>query len=372
MSNRLYIDIHVIQTVPPSCVNRDDTGSPKTAVFGGVTRARVSSQAWKKAVRDMFKENNIGTGIRTKRVYDLVAKEMQKLNGDDYDTCYEKAHKIVDLAMGKDKKDKKEKDKDKENKSKTKQKDEGELGALFFISTKQITELAQLAVSGSDKKQDAQEVMTNHYTIDMALFGRMVADDAGLNIDASCQVAHAVSTHGVNNEFDFFTAQDENKAETTTDAGAGMMGTIEYNSSTLYRYATVAVHDLCDNLKDLQQTADAVKNFAEAFIYSMPTGKQNTFANRTLPDAVYIAVRTDQPVNFAGAFEKAVTLSYAKDGYIGSSVKAFEEYAGEIYKDWVDEPVSGYSVGKMTLGEKGGCKEILSKLPAKVTELLQQ
>ena len=82
MNKRLYVDIHVLQTVPPSCVNRDDTGSPKTAVYGGTTRARVSSQAWKRAVRRMFMERmaEADVGIRTKYVYYLLVDEIRALS----------------------------------------------------------------------------------------------------------------------------------------------------------------------------------------------------------------------------------------------------------------------------------------------------
>ena len=83
MKKNLYIDVHVLQTVPPSCVNRDDTGSPKTAIYGGTTRARVSSQAWKHAMRAMFKDEIFDVeklGLRTKNVLEMVEKEIFAIN----------------------------------------------------------------------------------------------------------------------------------------------------------------------------------------------------------------------------------------------------------------------------------------------------
>ena len=83
MKNNLYLDMHIIQTVPPSCVNRDDTGSPKTAIYGGTTRARVSSQAWKSAMRKMFRDELFvpeKLGSRTKLVLDMVEKEILNIN----------------------------------------------------------------------------------------------------------------------------------------------------------------------------------------------------------------------------------------------------------------------------------------------------
>lgn len=145
----------------------------------------------------------------------------------------------------------------------------------------------------------AKAALSRDHSVDVALFGRMVADDANLNVDAACQVAHAISTHAVATEFDYYTAvDDQNPAEET---GAGMIGTIEFDSATLYRYATINVPALLRSLGDTEATAQAVEAFVRSFATSMPTGKQNTFANRTAPDAVVVMVRPDRPVNLVGA-----------------------------------------------------------------------
>lgn len=117
----------------------------------------------------------------------------------------------------------------------------------------------------------------------------MVTDDPSLNEDASSQVAHAISTHAVQTEFDFFTAVDELSPE--DNAGAGMLGTVEYNSSTLYRYANVAIHELLVQLGEKKSVVNNLKLFVEAFANSMPTGKVNTFANQTLPQALVLSLR---------------------------------------------------------------------------------
>lgn len=152
-------------------------------------------------------------------------------------------------------------------------------------------------------------------------------------------MAHAISTHAVHNEYDYFTAVDDCTSE--DNSGAGHLGTVEYNSSTLYRYATVNAAELVRYLGE--DTPKAVRNFAEAFITSMPTGKQNTFANRTRPDAVYVTVRRDQPVNMAGAFEKPVIT---KGGYVEQSIKSLIDYAKESYEDYVNEPEMAFAVGR--------------------------
>ena len=325
----IYVDFHVIQTVPPSCVNRDDTGSPKTAVYGGVTRARVSSQAWKKAIRDMFCEEfpKEDIGLRTKKIVDLVAEKLKNYKPDLTEKEIQKRSQSVLEAAG---------IKIKDNKGKL------ETGALFFISQGQIAALAKLAGENEDgkfEKKICQEAVTACPAIDIALFGRMVADDPSLNFDAASQVAHAISTHAVQNEYDYFTAVDDCSPE--DNAGAGHLGTVEYNSSTLYRYATVNITELRKNLKD--DTVKAVVGFADAFIRSMPTGKQNTFANRTLPDAVYATIRDDQPINMAGAFEKPIKAS--KDGYVEKSIERLNEYTNNIYSSFLAKPVKEWAIG---------------------------
>lgn len=351
----LYVDIHVLQTVPPSCVNRDDTGSPKTAVYGGVTRARVSSQCWKNAVRRMFRDilPKEDVGIRTKHICRLVADEISRLGGTD---SIKKAEKILSTGKLTLKADKKNAD-------------DLLTGALYFISDTQIKALAKLAIDNpSAKTADIQKVMNENPSIDIALFGRMVADDPSLNTDASCQVAHSISTHKVSNEYDYFTAQDD--CSPADNAGAGMLGTVEYNSSTLYRYATVTVHALKENLKD--ETAKAVKTFVDAFVRSMPTGKLNTFANRTMPDAVMVTIRTDQPVNLVGAFESPVKSS--DNGYIETSCIKLAEHAKDTYNKWLDDPAACFVISHNeklnALGESVSLKEMLNKLEAELTNRL--
>ena len=163
-------------------------------------------------------------------------------------------------------------------------------------------------MEGSADKKQYRDALKAAPSMDMALFGRMVADDPSLNYDAAAQVAHSISTHAVQNEYDYFTAVDDCQAE--DNAGAGHLGTVEYNSSTLYRYATVNVMELAGQL-GAAQAAETVRAFGEAFLFSMPTGKQNTFANRTLPDAVYVTLREDQPVNLCGAFEACRAPQFA-------------------------------------------------------------
>ncbi len=347
---RLYVDVHVIQTLPPSCVNRDDTGSPKTAVYGGAIRARVSSQAWKKAVRDMFRDlfEDEDLGKRTKRVVTMVAEKIQNLGEtDDTEKMAEKALENAGL--------------------KTKN---GQTDALFFMSEAQAEALAELAVKREKDKKLYKAALKDKPSVDMAMFGRMVASDPSLNYDAAVQVAHSISTHAVHNEYDYFTAVDDLSPE--DNAGAGHLGTVEFNSATMYRYATIGVCELKKNLGE--STAKAVKNFVKAFVLSMPTGKQNTFANRTVPDLVYVTIRSDQPVNLVGAFEKPIRTR--EEGYTDASEKALAEYAGRMYEMFVGKPlesfVCGYGKNLPSLGQVQPFPEMLEQLENDVNQFLNE
>ncbi|WP_370891173.1 type I-E CRISPR-associated protein Cas7/Cse4/CasC [Janibacter sp. GXQ6167] len=301
----LFIELHALQTVPPSNINRDDTGSPKTAIYGGSRRARVSSQAWKRAIRVDFERrlDPAASGVRTKRVPALLRDAIVAIDpalSDRAGTLAETAVEAAGLKL-----------------EKSRRKDVAddalrETGYLVFLSRRQIARMAEMVVANRDesdlakalKSAGIRRVADQDHSFDIALFGRMVADQADLTVDAAAQVAHAISVHAVDNEFDYFTAVDDQNSEEET--GAGMIGTVEFNSSTLYRYATVNVDGLYENLGDAGATAAAVEAFIESFVRSIPTGKQNTFAHGTLPQAVVITARTTQPINLVQAFERAV------------------------------------------------------------------
>ncbi|QAY64108.1 type I-E CRISPR-associated protein Cas7/Cse4/CasC [Xylanimonas allomyrinae] len=355
---RTIVDVHLLQTVPPSNLNRDDTGSPKTATYGGVRRARVSSQAWKRATRQAFRDHLDASelGVRTKRVVELLGERIGTIDADLAGDQALAAAQSVLTAAGISVKE-----------PRTKKGAPAESGYLLFLSEQQIDALAHLAVEAAvagqaPAKADAQALVKGKNSIDLALFGRMVADVTDLNVDASCQVAHALSTHAVETEYDYFTAVDDHKAaDAEEDHGAGMIGTVEFNSATLYRYATVDVDLLAANLGDVTATERAVRAFLEAFVKSMPTGKQNTFANRTLPDAVVISVREDQPVSYVGAFEEAVTETI-DGGRVRRSAQKLADYArdvadaygdGSVVKTWV-VGIGSAAEPLEALGERAG------------------
>ncbi|MFJ8078778.1 type I-E CRISPR-associated protein Cas7/Cse4/CasC [Streptomyces sp. NPDC096176] len=350
--NRIFLDVHALQTVPPSNLNRDDTGAPKTAVYGGVPRARVSSQAWKRATRTYFKDEHLldasELGVRTKKIVEAVADRITDL---DPSLTGETALRLADETV------KATGLKTEIPKRKATAAKEGEPAPtpeakyLVFLSARQLDALARLAVDGAaditaflaDKKNKdkAKELADTRHSVDIALFGRMVADAPDISVDAAVQVAHAISVHRVETESDYYTAvDDENTAEET---GAGMIGTVDFNSATLYRYAALGVHQLAANLgqglREDEPRTDPVRRAVEAFVHgfvaSLPTGKINTFGHHTLPDAVIVKMRTTRPVSFVAAFEEPVRGETG--GHVREASERLAEYIPDIERAYGDE-----------------------------------
>ncbi|MFI2339815.1 type I-E CRISPR-associated protein Cas7/Cse4/CasC [Nocardia gamkensis] len=333
--NRTLIELHILQTVPPSNLNRDESGSPKTAIYGGVRRARVSSQAWKRATRVAFDDHldSSQLGVRTRRVVELLAAEISTRSPELTNRSLELASEVmkaIGIVVKPPKKDATE-----------------EAGYLVFLSRHQIRALADAAVAAADaqdvpkalREARVKDLADRDHSVDIALFGRMVADQADLNVDAAVQVAHAISIHPVETEFDYFTAVDDHLGDDET--GAGMIGTVEFNSSTLYRYATIDVDRLKDNLGDRDATRRAVEAFIVSFVRSMPTGKQNTFANRTLPEAVVVLVRDTQPINLVGAFESPVREANT-GGRVKRAADALRDEAREVERAYSETPIASW------------------------------
>ncbi|MEV5900048.1 type I-E CRISPR-associated protein Cas7/Cse4/CasC [Streptomyces sp. NPDC052127] len=349
---RIFLDVHALQTVPPSNLNRDDTGAPKTAVYGGVPRARVSSQAWKRATRTYFADEHLlepsELGVRTKKVVEVLAERIAAL---DESLRGERALVLADetvKATGlKTEVPKRKADAAKET---------GEIPApeakyLVFLSARQLEGLARLALDGAaditaffkDKanKDKAREIADSRHSVDVALFGRMVADAADFNVDAAVQVAHAISVHRVEIESDYYTAVDDKNTEEET--GAGMIGTVDFNSATLYRYAALGIHQLAatlgQGLRDDEPRTDPVRRAVEAFVHgfvaSLPTGKINTFGHHTLPDAVVVKLRTTRPISFVAAFEEPVRGD--QGGHVREASDRLAAYVPDIERAYGDE-----------------------------------
>lgn len=379
INNRTIVEIHMLETTGPGNLNRDDTGSPKTVVYGGATRARVSSQSWKRATRKMFEESfdSKDLGVRTKRV---VEELMNHINSIDSSVDQNLARKTAEsvfsdgagIKLSKPRKAAKDSDE-----VETAQ----ESGYLFFMGRDQYDQLARIAIEAlsetdpvdavKKRKKEIKKIVADDTAIDVALFGRMVADDTKLNVDASAQVAHAISIQAVEPEFDFFTAVDDlkEKSEDESDAGAGMMGDVEFNAPTFYRYANVDANRLNDTLGDPQATAKAIAVFVKSFVTSMPTGKQNTFATHSLPELVMVNVRDTQAVNLIGAFERPV-----EPDYVQHAAQALVKRERELDEAYDVTPIRSWavSIGEDTEAVRSLVDETtsLSKMVEEIAQLV--
>lgn len=378
-ATRTIVEIHILQTMPPSNLNRDDTGSPKKAVYGGVTRARVSSQAWKRPTRLKFRElvdpNQLG--IRTKRVVEVLTDRILRLDpAADPETAQKAAQSVLQDAGG---------IKLAKPRSAKKTDDAGgnvnepdQSSYLLFLGSHQYDELAAIGkeaiaaggikdfLKNKDVKKRVKGILRNDRAIDVALFGRMVADDTDLNVDAAAQVAHAISVQRVDFDSDYFTAVDDVKQDSDEegDAGAAMIGDVEFNSATFYRYANVDVDRLLDTLGDANATTQAVTAFVDAFSTTVPNGKINTFAHNTLPDLVVVNLRDTQAVNMVGAFERPIAGEI-----VANATKALVEREQEIDASYDTTPVRTWvvRVGKGTevadqLAARQPLRDVLTEL----------
>lgn len=337
----LFVEFHLIQNFAPSNLNRDDTGAPKDALFGGHRRARVSSQCLKKCSRDwfntsgMFSSSDLGT--RTRHLDRVVRYELSEIGLPNTDIFNE----IVKLSL------KAKKSKDVEDKKDKESEDEKFLAYLLYLSATEISAFKSLihdhkdllvALSNKKKikntdipdnlKDAVKTCLKRSKAVDIALFGRMLADLPEANQYAACQVAHAISTHRVEREFDYFTAVDDKR--TPDETGAPMIGQIEFNSATFYRYAVIDFAELVSNLQgDVELALSGLEAFTKAMAMAIPTGKQNTFAAHNLPAFVGVTLRASSPINLANAFEKPVWPDQ-KQPLSTLSIKALAEYDDKV------------------------------------------
>jgi len=339
----MFVELHLLQNFAPSNLNRDDTNSPKDCEFGGIMRARISSQCLKRAVRTAFKDEHLiddeRLAIRTKRLVDELTERMSA-QGRDLDQARAVAELIIeDLGL------------------KLQTKGERLTQYLLFLGEAEIAQVTAICLEQWDTyaartgagKKDAKakkspetkaltDALDGGKAVDLALFGRMLADRPELNVDAASQVAHALSTNKVSTEFDFFTAVDDIKPQDT--AGADMLGTVEFNSACFYRYSNLDLTQLARNLQGDEELArTALEAFLRASISAVPTGKQNSMAAHNPPSLVYIMVRENGLQNLANAFVRPVRAG--ADDLVTNSVAALDAYCGRLATMYGTESVRG-------------------------------
>lgn len=335
------IEFHILQSFPVTCLNRDDVGAPKTASVGGSTRARVSSQCWKRQVRLALHDLGVIYGARTKLISKMVgeaclakgaAPEQAKACGDKIEHIFIKKKESA--------KPKKLKNGDVFEEGPVAEETQDKTDTLLFLSPKEIDILAEAflkenfnpekVIKQTDAKKQAKEMAAlignvNEAVdaLDIVLFGRMVAQAAELNVEAASSFAHAISTHKVSNEVEFFTALDDLKEE----QGSAHMGSLEFNSATYYRYISLDLGQLYQTLAG-QALPEAIEAFTKALFIAVPSARQTTQSGASPWEYAKVLVRKGQRLQVP--FETAIK---AKDGgFLQPSITALSDYLGKKEK----------------------------------------
>lgn len=353
------IEFHILQSFPVTCLNRDDVGAPKTAVVGGVTRARVSSQCWKRAVRMAMQDvGGVQLAKRTKLIGNLIGDACKKLGADD--ASARKCGLSVESIFSKEARKKLE-DAKKNGGSLFDKPDvpaddseDSKSDTLIFMGQKEIESLAsefkknafdyEKVFPLSEKKPEkilekligkAQFALTDELDgLDIALFGRMIAQAPSLDVEAAASFSHAISTHKVTNQIEFFTALDDfSEAQ-----GSAHMGTLEFNAATYYRYISLDLGQLYETMGNSDAFfPQAIEAFIKALYLAVPSARQTTQAGCCTWDYAKVLVRKGQGVQLS--FETPVK---ARDGgYLQSSI---EELQKQLAKK---EKLSGSLFGKI-------------------------
>jgi CRISPR system Cascade subunit CasC len=366
----LFIEFHLIQNFAPSNLNRDDTGAPKDALFGGYRRARVSSQCFKRAIRlSSTASGTIPTenqGVRTKKLKQLLEARLAEFGRTNASDRIKAALASAGLQLKED--------------DKTEYLlflGQGEIAAFAQLIDKHWDELATALAPDAKKSKkeakaslppalvkEAKALLNGQKAVDVAMFGRMLADMPSVNQDAACQVAHALSTHRVEREFDYFTAVDDKGDD--DEPGAGMIGQVEFNSATFYRYAVIDTAKLIANLQqDRELALTGIKAFTQAMARAIPAGKQNTFAAHNPPSFVGVVLRHTSPFNLANAFEKPIwprndkELSTLSVGALAEHDTKVCSFYGDGKDDWAYLDMTG-----AWPGNKGAAQTSLNALAA--------
>lgn len=327
------IELHILQSFPVSCLNRDDVGAPKTAVFGGVQRARLSSQSLKRAIREYAQDNLPNArfgGERTKLIIQPLVEALKRHGVSDDKAALEHATNIADKLA---KLDAKAKDED------------AKVGTLTFLAPSEIDSIGQQVAEllKTEPKSKEYEKSLDKFCkkaglldgADIAIFGRMVASLPSLTLEGAAMFSHALSTHRSDNDLDFYSAVDDRKPK-GDDAGAGMIGTLEFSSAVYYRYAALNLDLLADedhlarlSVAERRQVVDA---FIRATLMAVPGARKNSMNANTLPGYVLGTFKTaGQPVQLINAFENPIR---PKTGLLDASWEKLKEHHASLKSTW--------------------------------------
>ena len=314
----IKIEYHILQSFPVTCLNRDDVGSPKSAIIGGVERGRVSSQCWKRAARLALRDAGLPIAVRTKYIFELIssfchgemtdgkkkyieavagvlsddtlllispseaasiASHIDAISGD-----YEKA---IDVLNKKDE-------------SRGRNKDKNNIKTI----------IAAFKTSGNNSLS----------SLDIALFGRMIAKAIDLNVEAASSFSHAITTHRISSSVDYFTAVDDLKMM-EDEAGVGHIGANEFSSGTYYRYVQLDLGILKENLGEEADISEAVIAFTKALYSAVPRARQTTMAGYCPWNYAHVFVRRGQGMQLS--FDTPVRSK--GEGFLVPSIEEMEK-----------------------------------------------
>jgi CRISPR system Cascade subunit CasC len=351
----MLIQFHTLQNYVPSNLNRDDTGAPKDAMFGGYRRGRISSQCIKRSIRrseafkDAFEKDGM-LGIRTRQLPELLRKELEALSVDpeDLQAILAPVAKFGRESGKKSAEDNVEEGDGKETEVETACKQ------LIFLGRSELRPMAEnlwalYKKAGKIKwaKLESKDITKElgpsaPRSVDIAMFGRMTTSAAFEDVQAAVQVAHAISTNAIAQEFDYYTAMDDLKPD--SEPGADMIGDVEFNSSTYYKYFNIHWEGLKANLGDDAEVArKAVLALLEAAAIAQPSGKQNTFAAQNLPDLILVEVsKKNLPVSYANAFIKPAS-KYGEKSLMDDSVAKLADYMRRVGKIFAIENTRAFT-----------------------------
>ena len=355
-----FVQLHFLTVYPPSNPNRDDMGHPKTAIYGGAHRLRLSSQSLKRAARlspTMSEALKGNMGERTQRIGDAVIEHLREQGADEG-----KAREVAQLVaqiFGKV-----------DTAASEKNPDHVRTRQLAFISPDErqaAMKMAERALAGESVDKEARNrgkeiLRTADGAVDLAMFGRMLAEAPDFNREAAVQVSHAITTHRAEVEDDFYTAADDLK-KPAEDVGAGFVGEAGFGSGVYYLYVCIDIARLVENLAgDRVLARKALEAVSEAFATASPSGKRNSYSHHTRASYIRAEAGNQQPRSLAAAFLNPVKA----EDLLGESINRLKKTAEAIDKAY------GASVDESTemdlLSGSGTLAEIKAFVAAQVSD----
>jgi len=340
MTDKNFINYHVLVSQSPSCLNRDDMNMQKSAVFGGVRRTRVSSQCLKRAMRksDYFLSAFGEPSDRSIHLDKLREKYVDALSGSFDEALVRRA-----LAMISGKPD-----------------GDAQAGAVAAWSVREVAwyceRIQALEEDGLDEKKIEKEITRESEglrkalseTMDIALYGRMATSGVMTPVDGALSVAHSITTHAVDSDIDWFTAVDD-LVEDAGDVGAAHLNTQEFSSGVFYRYASLNINQLQENMgaAGRAEALDVGSHLLHLLATVVPSAKQRSFAAHNLADFVLVSF-SDMPISLANAFENPVGASRKGGGFLKPSTERLLDYHGRVYRGFgLKDRVAAFSLDKV-------------------------